>query len=168
MPLLLNRLRIDLLQVDESEKQIWKTMNFDEDQDDFISFYTRRRPKHLNTNWRGVEVWCQDGIKTPQGTDAGGHGPPSEYLKDDNDGDFLLSVHDTMCNNHCLVSDYFRAEVIATSQYICLELSTKEHDISYTEEGNFCLKNLGHLLYQRIFEYNQTIYTEIGGFHMCS
>jgi len=198
LPLSLNSLIIDLLQVDRSEKQIWKTMNFDKDHDDFISLYGGRRPKRLNiSNWRAMEgksssdvakllftalvsfnepsltssshldlimevsaVWCQDGIKTLQGTGTGGHGPPSEYLKDDYHGDFLLSVHDTMCNNYCLGSDYLRAEAIATSQCTCLELSTKERDISYTKEGNFCLKNSGHLLCQRIVEYNQTICTD--------
>ena len=155
LPLTLNQLRSDLLLVDRSQTEIWKIMNFDDEHDDFVKLYSGRRPELLNiTRGQAMEVstaWCRDEISSLKEQSSRCHGPPqSSYSLSGDDeeyyGDYLISVHDTMCANYCLASDFLRKEAMSTSQCSCIELSTKEDDISYTREGDFCLMNSGQLL----------------------
>ena len=154
LPTSLHQLRIDLLQVQRSDAEVWRVMNFDEEHEDFISLYSGRRPMSLNiTKGQAMEVssvWCNDAIQEINKISAGGHGPPSNYLTADYAGDYLITIHDTMCSSYCLTSDYLREEAIATSRCNCIELSTDKNYMSYTKEGDFCLKNSGHLLCQNI------------------
>ena len=155
IPLSLYQLRTDLLNIDRQTK-VWRIMDFDRTRDDFVKLYGGRRPKRLNiTNGQAMEassVWCKENIQSIKDSSAGGHGPPQPdgCLSADYHGNFLLTVHDAMCMNYCLSSDSLRAEAIILSQCNCLELSTKEDEISYTREGDFCLKNSGHLLCEKI------------------
>lgn len=95
-------------------------------------------------------VYCKDELISLRESSAGGHGPPSTNFRADSHGEFLLTLHESMCLDYCLASDALREEAIATSTCNCLELSTEEDDISYTREGDFCLKNSGYLLCDQI------------------
>jgi hypothetical protein len=160
-PLNLNELRADLLQVDRSQKDAWRIMNFDTEHDDFLTLYGGKRPESLNiTLGQTMELssaWCREIIYTINRANAGSHGPPSSDRGNptvDNHGAFLLAVHDAMCSRYCLVSDALRADAIVESKCDCLELSTDRDDIAYTKEGDFCLKSSGHLLCNQIEHYS--------------
>ncbi len=157
LPISLHQLRLDLLQVDRSQKEIWRAMNFDQEHDEFLSLYSGRRPKRLEiSNGQVMEIstaWCKQEIYSLKESCAGGHGPPQSggYLSTtDYHGDYLLTVHDTMCESYCLASDKLRSEAIAVSKCNCIELSTQQDEISYTREGDFCLKHSGYLLWDQI------------------
>jgi hypothetical protein len=159
-PLNLNELRTDLLQVDRSQKDAWRIMNFDMEHNDFLTRYDGKRPESLTiTMGQAMELssaWCRDNIYALKGANAGRHGPPSSDRGTptiDNHGALLLAVHDAMCSRYCLASDVLRANAIAESKCHCLELSTDLDDITYTKEGDFCLKSSGHLLCNQIEHY---------------
>lgn len=157
---LLNQFRTDLLQVDRSQKDAWRIMNFDTDHDNFLTLYGGRRPESLNiTMGQAMELssaWCRENIHNIERTNSGSHGPPSSglTLSVDNQGAFLLVVHDAMCSSYCLVSDILRADALAESKCDCVDLSTKSDDIAFTKEGDFCRKSSGKLLCNQIDHYS--------------
>ena len=160
-PLNLNELRTNLLQVDRSQKDAWRIMKFDMEHNDFLTRYDGKRPESLNiTIGQAMELssaWCRDNMYALKGANAGSHGPPSSDRGTptiDNHGAFLLAIHDAMCSRYCLASDVLRANAIAESKCHCLELSTDLDDITYTKEGDFCLKSSGHLLCNQIEHYS--------------
>ena len=154
VPLSLPRLRTDLLQVERSQKRNWRVMNFEEDRSQFLSLYGGRRPQSLNiTRGQAMDVasnWCEDAIRSVKVANAGGHGPPPDLPRDNYHGNFLLAVHDAMCDDYCIASDHWRAEAMAASRCDCLQLSTQDDDISYVGPGDFCATNSGEVLCREI------------------
>lgn len=154
VPLSLSRLRTDLLQVDRSQRRNWRVMNFEEGHEEFVSLYGGRRPRRLNiTRGQAMDVasnWCEDAIRSVKVANAGGHGPPPDPSRADYRGDFLLDVHDAMCADYCLASDRWRTEAMVTSGCDCLQLSTREDDVSYVGAGDFCARNSGEVLCREI------------------
>ena len=129
-------------------------MNFEEDHSQFLSLYGGRRPQSLNiTRGQAMDVasnWCEDAIRSVKVANAGGHGPPPDLPRDNYHGNFLLAVHDAMCDDYCIASDHWRAEAMAASRCDCLQLSTQDDDISYVGPGDFCATNSGEVLCREI------------------
>ena len=135
----LNELRLDLLQIDRSNSEVWQAMNFDEGRDEFVDLYGGRRPKRLEvTNGQAMDVstlFCTDTLKSIQSASAGGHGPPQDFLSEEYSGDFLIHVHDAMCADYYLASDSLRADAMEESQCDCVELSTSQEDLQLFVAG---------------------------------
>jgi hypothetical protein len=129
-------------------------MNFERDHDGFVDRYDGRRPQRLNiSKGRAMEVssnWCADEIRSVEATHAGGHGPPPDLSNAERRGNFLSTFHGAMCSDHCLASDSLRTKAMAASRCDCVQLSTKEGDMSYTREGDFCLRNSGEILCEEV------------------
>ena len=127
-----NVLETNLLSIERSDMEVWRTMDFHSNQEKFL------QGRGVISNGQAMEVsavWCKEALTQLTIDLAGKHGPVSD-----------LSIHDQMCNAFCITNDILREEAMTTSECNCLQLSTKTSDLSYTKTGDWCLKNSGRIL----------------------
>jgi hypothetical protein len=51
-----------------------------------------------------------------------------------------------MCRSYCLEMDQLHEDAMKASQCSCLELSTQQGDVAYTQDGDWCLQNSARML----------------------
>lgn len=112
----------------------WRVLDFDTTRSKFM------QGRLILTNAMVMESsyhLCADLLEGPH--NVGDHGPLS-----------IQDRHDLMCSPLCLIHDELRIQALAYSGCNCLDLSTQKDDPMYKQEGDWCEKNSGFLLCDKL------------------
>jgi hypothetical protein len=122
-----------LVNIGRSSKA-WRTLDFDTTRSKFM------QGRLILTNAMVMEssyYLCSELLEGPH--NIGDHGPIS-----------IQDRHGLMCSPLCLIHDELRNQALAHSECTCLDLSTQKNDSIYKREGDWCEKNSGFLLCEKM------------------